>query len=484
MSQKIKPLFLCAAWIAEAGLGSSIAQAELHHQPTTKPSVEHVALASQAGASLDTDLLSGGGTDDTAILQRLLNRAADGKGIHLIVDGPALVSGLSVYGKTTIECTAGGGFYLKDGSLGAVIRNVHRSRDAILDEHIDIRGCFINGNRKGQPRSLGPDSSPLRYVQEADGTFRSAIQFFGVRYLTIENVTLWGAHGFHSWIANAKFISIRNVLVDSGIPAFPDHASLAEQKEWTRKHGTNDDGLHFTGPIQYLLVDGAKLHTWDDNISICANDWGLNADDMTVKNEMGPYVGQGPITDVIISNVIFMDSFKGIRMLSSNQRMDRILFQNITGTNRERFAMLSRMANRGRGNFGSITFSNVNIDAAPHPHWSELHGNADTQPDASRTIYLEENELPLFSLNARIDSLQLNDVVTRPVDSRPIIRVGPGAAIGMLKATLSIYAPDARTVPLKVLGRIEHAKLALDWPSASPIEYEGGTIDRLDWVAN
>jgi hypothetical protein len=480
MSKLIK-LFLCTVWIVLAGPWAATGQAAPQHQ-SGKGAVERVALASKAGASLDTDLLAGGGSDDTATLQRLLDRAADGKGFHLVVDGPALISGLTVYGKTTIECMAGGGFYLKDGSLGAVIRNAHRSRKAIVDEHIEIRGCFINGNRIGQPRALVPEKSFFQYVLEADGTFRSGLQFFGVRYLSIENVTLWNVHGFHSWIANGKFISIRNVLVDTGIPTFPDQASLAEQKEWTRKHWSNDDGLHFTGPIQYLVVDNAKLRTWDDNISLCANDWGLAGDDITLKNEMGPFVGQGPITDVIINNVIFMDSHKGIRMLSSDQRMDRIVVQNVTGTNRERFAMLSHMANPGRGNFGSITFSNVNVDGAPHPRWSELYGNVETMPDANRIIFLEEDELPLFALNAHIENLQFNAVVTRPVDNRPLIRVGPHAAIGMLKASFSIHDPDARAVPLKVMGRIQRLRLSLDWPGLTPIKYEGGVIERLDWV--
>ena len=54
-------------------------------------------IASRAGARLDSNLSSGGGTDDTKALQTILNRAADGRAVHLIVDGPALVSGLDVY---------------------------------------------------------------------------------------------------------------------------------------------------------------------------------------------------------------------------------------------------------------------------------------------------------------------------------------------------------------------------------------------------
>src|SRR5687767_13153300 len=90
-----------------------------------------IVHASEAGARLDSDLLKGGGTDDTKALQQLLERAADGNALHLIIDGPALVSGLNVHGNTTIECTARGGLYLKDASSRAIVRNAHRSRGAI-----------------------------------------------------------------------------------------------------------------------------------------------------------------------------------------------------------------------------------------------------------------------------------------------------------------------------------------------------------------
>src|SRR5262249_32071540 len=124
-----------------------------------------IVRASTAGAHLDSDLMKGGGTDDTAVLQQLLDRAAGGKPLHLIIDGAALVGGLNVYGNTAIECTAGGGLYLKDGSSRAILRNAHRSREAILDEHIELRGCFLNGNRKNQPSAdiPRPDLPDFRY---------------------------------------------------------------------------------------------------------------------------------------------------------------------------------------------------------------------------------------------------------------------------------------------------------------------------------
>jgi len=149
--------------------------------------------------------MNGGGTDDTTILQAVLDRAARGVSVHLVIDGTALVSGLNACGNTTIECVAGGGLYLKDGSNRAIIRNAHRSRDAITDEHITIRGCFLNGTRyvKTVRPPLYLEGMKFEIPREPDGTYISGLQFFGVNDLTIENTTLWHARSFSIWVANA-----------------------------------------------------------------------------------------------------------------------------------------------------------------------------------------------------------------------------------------------------------------------------------------
>lgn len=478
-----KHLSLSVALTIGAALCSSTACAD--NQP--KSTLEHAArpisailVASEAGAALNSNLLTGGGTDDTAILQQLLNRAAGGKAVHLVIDGPALVTGLSVYGNTTIECTAGGGFYLRDSSPGAIIRNAHRSRDAIVDEHIQIRGCFFNGNRNGQ-QAEGPEKSPFRRNQTADGTFRSGLQFFGVNYLSLEDVILWNTKGFAVWVANAKLINIRDVVVDTRMPPFPSQVSLADQRNWLEEHGrNNDDGLHFGGPIQYLTVDSVKLRTWDDSIALLANDWGWKVDDITVNNEMGPYVGQGPITDVTISNVILMDSHHGFRLLSSNQRLDRVLIQNVTGTIRERMAVLSHMGAPSLGNFGSITFSNVNVDSAPHPHWRELRPAVYAAAERYSWDPGEEGDMPLFSVNGIIEGLNLRNVQTATIDSRPLIRIGRDTSIQNLNVDLSIRDPQLRATPMSLLGHIERMTLQLEWRGKEPIKYEGGRIEHLE----
>ncbi|WP_161815302.1 hypothetical protein [Steroidobacter agaridevorans] len=406
--------------------------------------------------------------------------------MHLLVDGPALVAGLEVHSNTVIECTAGGGFYLKAGSQRAIIRNAHRSKDEVTDSRISIRHCFFNGNSEGQS-IVGPMESVFRAAQERDGTFMSGLQFFGVHYLSIEQVTLWGIRSFGLWIANAKFIQLRSITVDNGIPPYPEREGLSAVQAWLREHSHNRDGVHFCGPIQYLTIDGLMLRTLDDGLSLTADDASAAKADA-----MGPYVGFGPITDVTVNNVLFMGVSHAVRLLSATSRMDRIVISNLSGTVRERMVVISPFINRGRGNFGSVIISNVAVDllnAFPRSQAYAL-ANKDISPEAvagtARWDWSaeppdlgEETDLPLFSLNGQIENLQLRQVVTKGVSGRPIIRVGKNAKIASFTLDLSIHDPTLQAMPVRLLGEVERLNLLLDWRGSQPISCMGGKIAVL-----
>lgn len=84
-------------------------------------------LASEV-AVLDSNVYTGGGTDATAQLQAALDEAAVCGGVHLIMDGAALVSGLKVHSNTTIEClTRDCGFFQKENSNCSLVTNYNRS---------------------------------------------------------------------------------------------------------------------------------------------------------------------------------------------------------------------------------------------------------------------------------------------------------------------------------------------------------------------
>jgi len=415
--------------------------------------------ASAAGAALDSNLVTGGGTDDTDVLQGVLDQAKSGDPVHLIIDGAALVSGLDVYGCTTVECIAGAGLYLKDGSNRAILRNVHRSRDAIVDGNITIRGGFFHGNKNGQDggmRSVTSDGETHWFPrnQEPDGSYFAGLQFFGVNDLVIENVTLWNVRAFACHVANASRIDVRNVIVDNGIEP--------------GDHWFNMDGFHFNGPIRYLTIDGMKLRTYDDGLTLAANDGDGGTDDLRLNNEMGPHVAQGPITDVTVNNVQFMDSLRGIRLLSSNERLDRIVINNVTGTVQTQLALISNHNKPSRGNFGSILFNNVAVDGIePLAPLSVIWGEKTFQKLRESGLLSAElggAEGSLFVVNGHVEHLNLRNIVTRASDARPVIWAGPNAAIQMLNAGLSIYDPAGQGTSLR--------------------QDEGSRIDRLDLRLN
>lgn len=479
----------------------------------TPSPVSRVVMASEAGAALNTDLMRGGGRDDTLVLQGILDRAKDGRGVHLIVDGPALIAGLDVHSNTTIECRAGGGFFFKDNTVRAILRNAHRTAGDIVDHHITVRGCFINGNgvRQLDGGPQGPIDSYQRPLQEADGTYRSGLQFLGVHYLTIENVTIWNALSYGSLIANAKFVQLRDIVVDGNITPFPEGASVPVIRNWLKQNrigiegGSNggDDGLDFMGPLQYVTIDGVKLRTWDDGLSFMANQdcKDLKREEFreqcTANDFSSPYLKGGAITDVTISNIIFMDSHHGIRLMSADDRVDRIVVSNVSGTIRERFIVISHFLAGLEGNFGSISFNNINVGLAQFPSWAELFPEKSfrTKIDeyeravsAGRNRRLlsdglgEEADIPLVSLNARIENLRLQQISTSVVDkNRPIIRVGGDATIQSMTVDLSIIDVMAVAVPMKLLGQIDRLALSLDWPGNTPIQKVGGTVRQLQW---
>src|SRR5664280_2324763 len=57
----------------------------------------HVIYASQTGAKLDSNVHTGGGTDDTAILQSILDKVKVSGSLHLVMDGAALIKGLDIH---------------------------------------------------------------------------------------------------------------------------------------------------------------------------------------------------------------------------------------------------------------------------------------------------------------------------------------------------------------------------------------------------
>lgn len=326
--------------------------------PAPQPTgAAHIVIASAAGAKLDSDILAGSGTDDTAVLQSQLDLAMTGP-LVLVIDGVALVSGLTIHRNTHLAFLPGCGLYLKDNSNRAAIRNANLSLSGMIDSDIAIVGGVINGNRAHQAQ------------RDAAGYLNTGLQLFGINNLRLRNVTVRNARNFATHIANVTRLAINNYTSILGGPSTPYDMT---------------DGLHLNGPLSLATINGLTLEANDDCLALNAND--------------GPNF-HGSITDVSISNVT-VSGVSGIRLLSITDLVDRIAISNVTGSLADRAIYITKNdgVQSGSGNFGKIAMNNLNLDMT-----------ASTGATAAVVI-----------LDGNANIIAIDDVSVKSVDSRPLL---------------------------------------------------------------
>jgi hypothetical protein len=405
-----------------------------------------VVFASQAGASLDSDVLTGGGTDDTAVLQAVLDQAPERGNLHLVIDGAALVRGLDVHSNTTIEClNPGCGFFLADGADRSILRNANPSRTERHDRNITLIGGTYNHNCLKQVHHL------------SDNTWVVGLQFFGVENLTVHDLTIRNQRTFAMFLTNWFRVTMENIYID-----LPDRVQC-----W------NQDGIHFQGPGQFLTMRNIQGCSWDDFIALNADDCNgsLQPDgSMVYTDVLGPYASVGPITDVLIDGVVLNDAAQGIRLLTRASRMDRIVIRNVTGTYRSFGFYISPWLKQDPdakvtdgGNFGFLNFDTI-----------------DLRPSEPNYDYFPPF---LFHLDGHIESLNLRNLQShQPVDPRPLVHVTESAHVGAITVDgLEITesdgaAADARYV--RVEGEVEDLVVrAVQVRRGSGVPVEGALVE-------
>jgi hypothetical protein len=295
--------------------------------------------ASQAGARLDSSVTTGGGTDDTAALQKVLDLAATGGGVHLIMDGAALITSLRVYSNTTIECrNPDCGFFQAAHSDCALLVNAHPSADDIVDRNITLLGGTYNQDCKNQAHHVPPE---VHYTKATHIVV--AISFFGVENLLLRDVTVRDQRTFAVLVTNWSKVTMENIRLE--LPGFI--------------HGGNQDGLHFQGPGRFLTLRNVQGRTGDDFIA-------LNGDEESNGEQswFHPAATVGPITDVLVDGLFVDDAAQVVRILSRENSLDRITIRNVTGNYRSFGFYLSAWdyQHRGlQGDFGAIVIENVDL---------------------------------------------------------------------------------------------------------------------------
>lgn len=266
--------------------------------------------------------------------------------------------------------------YLMGGSNCAMLSNSNKTTPgsmSIVDSAITIKGGHWFGNGDNQIKFM-PDGTPV-----------VGFLFAGVKYLDFSPRRIVNTQTYAVFSTNVSYSNFHDLEIDQGVYNPPLH---------------NQDGLHFNGPAHHINVSRCIFKTFDDAIA-------FNTEDVP----QGPWLTQGDITDILIDDIIFNETRKGIRLLSATSLMDRIIVNNITGTATDNLLEVSAYG-LGAGNFGDLTISNVNVKM---------------QNNISNNEYL--------SFNNKIRSIYIDNVIRKPDNSiRTTITVKPLADIDILQA--------------------------------------------------
>ena len=344
--------------------------------------ITRTIYASQAGAKLNSNIATGGGTDDTVALQTVLDQARDGGGIRLIMDGAALVTTLRLHSNTTIACLHQEcGFFQAGHTDFALVINANPSAGEIKDRNITLLGGTYNQNCRNQAHHVPPEVhySKARHLVVA-------LAFFGVENLLVRDVAVRDQRTFAFLITNWLHVTMENIRLE--LPGFI--------------HSGNQDGIHMQGPGRFLVLRNISGRTGDDFIA-------LNGDEETngETSWVHPCATVGPITDVLIDGLMVDDAAQVVRILSRENLHDRITIRNISGNYRSFGFYLSAWDYKQRGlqgNFGSILFENIDL--------------RQTKPDYTYT------EPFLFRISGRHRNLTLRNIQYHdPADDRYLVHL-------------------------------------------------------------
>ncbi len=374
--------------------------AALHAAPSAD---SRIVVASEAGAKLDSDVNKGGGTDDTALIQSILDRAPKLGSLTLIVDGACLSSGLRIHSNTTIQClNRACGFYLADNSNRPIIGNATPQPKGRADHNLSFIGGTYNGNAEHQEHS------------SKDYGWTTAFALHGVEQVLFRDVSITNARTFAVYLTNWRRVVFENIYINV------NHMPKS----------SNQDGIHVQGPGEFLSIRNVQGRAWDDLIALIMDDLrggldskGKFAPSPVASQRFSPNSAIGPVSDVDIDGVQSDDCAQVIRIQSRASRVDRLSIRNVKGTYRDFGVWITSYLCEG-GDFGRLEFENI-----------------DLRPGGQRAY----DYVPpfLFWLAGKMEQVTLKNISSHaPIDDRPLIWIQPDAKIDRLRIDgLNVYDP-------------------------------------------
>lgn len=332
-------------------------------------------------AVLDSSVYTGGGTDATVPLQKALDEALSCGGVHLIMDGAALISGLKVHSNTTIEClTRDCGFFQLPRSRCALITNADWQPYSYSTRNITLVGGTYNQDCLNQEHDFPiPEDHMYRRIgtpDDFDGRkWTFGLEFYGVENLTVRDLNLRNFRTFGITVCCFRHVLLENIWLD-----LPD-----------RMQAQNQDGFHFWGPGQFLTIRNVGGRVGDDFMNIGPDE----------------HDGKSDITDVLVDGVFLDDADQAIRMLTNKSgRLDRVTVRNVTGTYRSfGFYLNCWFPGSTYGNFGNIFFENIDL--------------RQTAPNYDYCVPM------LFSIGGNIECMTFKNIRHHnPFDARSLFELG------------------------------------------------------------
>jgi hypothetical protein len=280
---------------------------------------------------LNANIDTGGGTDDTAALQAVLDTAISSGPLELVLDGVALISRpLVVHSHTTIRALPGAGVFMQHDSPSHILTSdMNGSRYTNTD--ISIIGGTWNGNEMGQAEKSEADHTRTYF-------WKAGFWFSWVNGLTIKDVTVRNAKTYSLVLSNVEKVEIDNykALWDRG----GSHLVAQDQVNKylagfqgtpdTPPGGNNWDGIHFFGNVDNVHVNGFTYNGDDDGVA-------FNTNEMVETSIPGRgAIGDGAINNVTVENVVFDGSTSGVRFIGNTtlpgNTVDSIVLHNVSGS--------------------------------------------------------------------------------------------------------------------------------------------------------
>jgi hypothetical protein len=334
-----------------------------------------VIYASQIpGVILDCNVATGlsysGGspTDNTALLQAILNTASVSNPIKLIMDGGTAVTTLDLKnGYTTIEGLGQGtGFYSINSHLYNIFYNsngiyLSTGSTTVLTQFLAFRNMSLNGGRNYTGATLY--FNPTIYLQNA-------------QYIELSHLLMFNPDDYNDYYA-----ACQNIVVDS-CAFYGNNGSVGTY--------TGQDGTHVGGACFYLRVSNCYYQTYDDALSI-------NLAEGSVANH-----GSAG-NHFLITNCVFDNCANVLRMYGGDADVDDLVISNCTAN--------------CWGTFIIFGFSAT-------PYNSGLHRNM--LVSNCEVTLSPGHEIGYFRINGAVENLQIDNFTMNSPQGVPLLTIGIG----------------------------------------------------------